>query len=246
MPPCAFLCTGEGAHAAQTDACRLAEGPSWSAVEAAVRHLGLGNLMALLSLIGVHRAPESPVITTIISMLNADRWLSTGFVPCCALGHSVGEVAAAYTAGLLSITQALETAHILGMVGAERTGAMVHSQLTHAQIGAWEATTGDLHIAVAALNGVMGASDSALVTSDANLAVCSVTLCGSSEAVDEWLVTHPEGSKKLVMPHPWHHPSYESVPGVQDGSAFSGLSANWKPRAQHAQSHVYICTSMHM
>jgi acyl transferase domain-containing protein len=37
-------------------------------------------------------------VTAAISILNADLWRSWGFRPALALGHSIGEVPAAYVA----------------------------------------------------------------------------------------------------------------------------------------------------
>jgi acyl transferase domain-containing protein len=56
------------------------------------------------------------MITTIINLLNAAQWQAWGHEPSFALGHSVGEVAAASVAGLLTIEQALHTASKLGEV----------------------------------------------------------------------------------------------------------------------------------
>ena len=46
-------------------------------------------------------------MTTLFNVLNADRWRAAGHEPCVVLGHSVGEVAAAYVAGLLCVGEAL-------------------------------------------------------------------------------------------------------------------------------------------
>ena len=66
--------------------------------------------------LGVHTAPFSPVVTTVINILNADSWRLWGAVPDVVLGHSIGEVAAAYTAAVLSLPEAIETAFKIGQV----------------------------------------------------------------------------------------------------------------------------------
>ena len=92
----------------------LKASPSWSAVAAAVRQLLGHELDAFLaSHLGEHAAPHSPVVTTIVNILNADRWRAAGHWPSLVLGHSIGEVSAAYVAGLLSIDEAICTAHVL-------------------------------------------------------------------------------------------------------------------------------------
>ena len=89
-----FLCTGEGAHAAETDVPSLKASPLWSAVAAAVReHVGHELDFFLANHLGQHAAPGSPMVTTILNMLNADRWLAAGHMPTVVLGHSIGEVA---------------------------------------------------------------------------------------------------------------------------------------------------------
>ncbi len=90
--------------------------------------------------LGVHAASGSPLVTTIINVLNADRWRAAGHWPSLVLGHSIGEVSAAYVAGLLSIDEAICTAHVLGTIGAEREGAMVHARVTRAEATAWAHT----------------------------------------------------------------------------------------------------------
>ena len=64
---------------------------------------------------GNHQAPVSPVVTTLINILHADLWRHWGYAPTFALGHSIGEVAAAYVAGLFSIKEALELATLARM-----------------------------------------------------------------------------------------------------------------------------------
>ena len=86
-----FLFTGEGAHSDITDIDSLRAGPSWAHVEAALQRLGVADdLEALLrTALGVHEAPMSPVVTTIINILNAEHWRAAGFQPTHVLGHSI-------------------------------------------------------------------------------------------------------------------------------------------------------------
>jgi acyl transferase domain-containing protein len=66
--------------------------------------------------LGNHAAPISPVITTVINLLNAAKWRAWGHEPSIAVGHSIGEVAAAVVSGLLTVKEALRLADTLGKV----------------------------------------------------------------------------------------------------------------------------------
>ena len=90
-----FLFTGEGAHSDLTDMASLRASPSWGQVEVTLRALDVcSDLETLLrAQLGVHTAPLSPVISTIVNILNSDRWCAEGHTPTHVLGHSIGEVA---------------------------------------------------------------------------------------------------------------------------------------------------------
>jgi acyl transferase domain-containing protein len=185
----------------------LKASPSWSAVAAAVRaHLGHELEAFLANHLGKHVAPGSPMVTTILNMLNADRWCDAGHKPILVLGHSIGEVAAAYAAGLLSVGDAIRTAHALGEAGAKCHGAMAHARLTRTELDEWS----DGELRVAAINGV-AAKD-----------LLSVTLCGPVERVESRVAAH-EGATMLTPPHPWHHRMYLDVSSIRDGSQFQTL-----------------------
>lgn len=117
--PVVFLFPGEGAHSSDTEIAFLKCSPSWSAVEDAVKTVvpEVDSLQAWLAAnLGNHAAPGSPLVTTCVNILNADSWRLWGMEPDVVLGHSIGEVAAIYVAGLLSILEAIETAYKLGQV----------------------------------------------------------------------------------------------------------------------------------
>ena len=204
---CIFLFTGEGAHSKGTDLASLKKSPSWDEVQNAVKqHVGHELEGFLRNHLGEHSAPSSPIVSTIINILNGDRWRASGHKPMLVLGHSIGEVAAAYTAGLLTIDEAIRTASVLGHVGGACKGAMVHVRMMREDIDSWL----DDELRVAALNGVSAGEE------------LSVTLCGPSERVDAMVAAHPD-AKRLTPPHPWHHPMYLDIAGVADCSAFADL-----------------------
>eukprot|EP01049_Picozoa_sp_SAG25_P008346 SAG25_NODE_742_length_5598_cov_36.107110_2_plen_132_part_00 len=121
--PVLFLFPGEGAHSSDTDIAFLKCSPSWNAVEDAVKTVvpEMGSLQSYLAThLGDHTAPASPLVTTVVNILNADSWRLWGMEPDVVLGHSIGEVASIYVAGLLSIREAIDTAFKLGQVSPAR------------------------------------------------------------------------------------------------------------------------------
>ena len=202
-PDLFLLFTGEGAHAVETDVASLKNSPSW----AALQHFGL-ELSAFLSMQhGNHAAPNSPMVTTILNICNADRWRTAGYTPTLVLGHSIGKVAAAYTARLLCLGEALRMAHVLGQAGSERQGAMMHARWTRRELDAWT----DDELCIAAINGVSADG------------LFRVTLCGPADRVDAWMGSHLTDARQLAPPHPWHYRAYLDVPGMQDGSQMATL-----------------------
>jgi len=202
-----LICTGEGAHCTETDVRSLQMSPSWPAADAAVRQsLGYDLHAFLAAHLGEHAAPASPLVTTIINILNVDRWRAAGHVPTLVLGHSIGEVAAAYAAGLLSLAEAISTARALGAAGAACSGAMVHTRLTRSELQAWPDSE---PLRIATINGVTAGESAGPRSAD----VLSVTLCGPTAAVDAWLIAHPLDTR-LKLPHAWHHPMYSDSPAV--------------------------------
>ena len=90
--------------------------------------------LPLAQVVIVRSVKTSPVVTTAINLLNAARWRQAGHSPTIVLGHSIGEVAAACTAGMLTIDDAILTAHLLGQVGSQLSGGMVHTRLSRDQV----------------------------------------------------------------------------------------------------------------
>lgn len=83
----------------------------------------------------------------------AALWKSWGMTPKAVVGHSIGEVAAAHVAGMLSVDEAMRIAHARGhlMQAATGTGTMVAVGLPEAQLLSL-LTTHDLPLDIAAVN----------------------------------------------------------------------------------------------
>ena len=58
--------------------------------------------------IGNHAAPNSVVVSVALGLLNADLWRQWGVTPSIVLGHSIGEVVAAYASGIFTATEAIQ------------------------------------------------------------------------------------------------------------------------------------------
>ena len=97
-PRLLFLCTGEGAHSAGADVTLLHDSPAWGPVQDAVRAVtGFTRLDEFFaSTLGRHIAPDSPVASVALAILTAELWRSWGHEPAVVVGHSIGEVAAAW------------------------------------------------------------------------------------------------------------------------------------------------------
>ncbi|CAE7231115.1 PKS40 [Symbiodinium sp. CCMP2592] len=174
--------------------------PSWPAVQEALCDVGQVDLEVFLrENLGDHSAPNSPLVSVALNILHADLWQHWGQEPSLVVGHSVGEVAAAYAAGILTVGQAISIAHSLGSAMQSFPGEMVHTELRRASLA--EFPKSGFH--VAAINYVVAKGDS----EEEDL--LSVTLCGAS--AEDYLAVDP-AAMKLRPCHAWHHPE-APVPG---------------------------------
>ena len=207
VAPIIFLFTGEGAHSAESAAAvdALKSTAAYALVDAALQRLGPRSLDQLFTeSLGRHTAPLSPLVTTAINILNYERWRAVGREATFVVGHSIGEVAAAYAAELLTLDQALAVAHALGVAGLQLSGAMLQTRLTDDMLRSWRPEEQD-GLCVAAINSAPAEADGAR----------SVTLCGPSAQIESLLVLDSR-AKRLLVPHPWHHHAYLQEPGVSD------------------------------
>ena len=230
-PTAIFLFTGEGAHCVESDLSGLRASPSWDQMETYLQQLGvLHNLSLFLEQgAGVHTAPHSPLITTIINILNVDRWRLAGHEPSIVIGHSIGEVAAAYVAGLLSLDDALLTALGLGQIGSQLSGAMLHTRMSQDCIDDWK----DCRLCIAAINGQA-------VNGNVQEDACWVTLCGAIPHIEAWIACDPH-AKKMHPKHPWHHASYSTVTDLEEM-----LAELPKGTREHGSQSCRFVSSIHV
>jgi acyl transferase domain-containing protein len=105
--PTIFLFGGVGTHGVGTDLAALSASPLWGELAELLLELTGESLEAYLrdhleSTDGEHTA----TVVTVINMLHASLWRACGQEPVVAVGHSVGEVAAAWCAGMMTTRQA--------------------------------------------------------------------------------------------------------------------------------------------
>jgi 3-oxoacyl-(acyl-carrier-protein) synthase/acyl carrier protein len=213
-----FLYSGEGTNHEGSSYKLVKISQYWARIEGILRdQLGL-ELEALWSReMGKHRAPYSPLLTVVCQICLSDLWERWGYHPDSVVGHSLGELAAAFQAGFYSLEQVLRLALQIGQVAARLDGLMLHGILTDEQIQ-------KLPVTLSSLN--FGNGDGK-----------HVTLSGYPEEMKAFLESHP-GFTEMRPPHPWHHRDYarhleglEAIPARTGGAVrfVSGVSAAFLP-----------------
>ncbi len=214
-----FLYSGEGTNHSESSYKLVKTSEYWAKIEELLRdQLGL-ELEALWSReMGKHRAPFSPLLTVVCQVCLSDLWQRWGYHPDAVLGHSLGELAAAFQAGFYSLEQILRLAFQIGQVAARLDGVMMHGFLTDEQIQ-------ELPVTLSSRNFRNGTGK-------------HVTVSGYREEMKAFQESHP-GFTEMRPPHPWHHRDYarhldglQTLP-VRPGGAVrfvSGVSAAFLPQ----------------
>ena len=223
MKKTVFLYAGEGTHSVETRFRLLKQSAPWPRVEEILSSkLGL-NLEQLWNReIGKHRCPGSPLLTVVSQICLADIWQHWGYQPDVVIGHSTGELAAAYQAGFYTLEEVLLLAYRIGEVASHLEGVMIHGRLSDSQISNLTGKPSSFNFKVE--NGR------------------HVTLTGYSADMDEFLGEHPD-FVKMKLPHPWHHPDYRRysdqlavIPSAAaaEGAFVSGVTTKFETRLEDA------------
>ena len=184
-----FLYSGEGTSNSESKPELLKYSPYWSEIENILSADFKLNLEELWHHeIGRHRCPFSPLLTVVTQICLSDIWRQWGYTPDVVIGHSIGELTAAFQAGLYSLEDILLITYQIGEVAANLDGVMLHGKLSDQQIK-------QLPVNLSSLNFV----------DDTNK---HVTLSGYP---DEMMIFMDKNSEfiKMRIPHPWHHPDYK-------------------------------------
>ncbi len=133
-----------------------------------------------------------------IQVALASVWDSWGIKPNALVGHSVGEIAAAYLAGALSFEDAACVAFHRGrtMDLASSQGAMLAAGLSTSEVPRWLQGL-EAHVSIAAINGPT-----------------SLTISGAAAAIDtlaERLQTAGIFCRRLAVEYAFHSPQMEPV-----------------------------------
>lgn len=218
-----FLYSGEGTHGKESRYGLLKHSPKWSEMAdiiGATFDLSLERLWNRE--IGGHRCPYSPILTVVTQICLADIWRRWGYHPDIMIGHSTGELAAAYEAGFYGLDEVLSLAHRIGTVAAKMDGTLAHGVLSDDRI-----------------------ADAPFRISSFNFRVDSgsrggrhVTVTLLPDEVAPFLRDYPN-FVKMKLPHPWHHPDYRQYADplaavesgeVAEGRFVSGVTARFETR----------------
>ncbi len=188
MKKTVFLYSGEGTRSSESDCDLLKHSAYWTEIEQILHdQLGL-DLETIWNGDDPLRCPTSPLVTTVAQICLADTWKRWGHEPDVVIGHSIGELAAAFQAGFYSLEQILVLAHRIGEVTAKLDGAMAHGPLTEDRITTLPVNLSSLNFAD---NGKI-----------------HVTLSDYEDNIADFMGKNA-GFVRMQLPHPWHHPDYE-------------------------------------
>jgi len=137
---------------------------------------------------GKHRCLYSPLLTIACEICLSDIWKRWGYNPDVVVGHSIGELSAAFEAGFYSLEEILGLTFQIGQVAAKLDGQMMHGTLSDQQIE-------ELPVSLSSLN-----------FHDGNRK--HVTVSGYRDEMTAFLENHPEFTE-MRPPHPWHHRDYD-------------------------------------
>ena len=224
-----FIYSGEGTHSPEAQFRLLKQSSIWpevtdilkTKIEIDIEHLWNQE-------IGRHKCPYSPLLTAVTQICLSDLWRQWGYHPDMVVGHSTGELAAAYQAGLYTLEETLLLAYRIGRIASKLDGAMAHGTLSDDQIE-------KLPLTISSFN---------FYLEDKR----HVTLCGFSDEVDTFIQSHP-GFVKMKLPHPWHHPEYRRFSDklisfesaeVEEGIFVSGVTARFETKLSNDHWHQWL------
>ena len=183
-----FLYSGEGTSNRESSYKLLEHSRYWYEIRSILdSKLDLDLEKIWQNEIGKHRCPYSPLLTVVTQICLSDIWNQWGYAPDVVVGHSVGELSAAYQADLYSLEEILLITFQLGRIAANLNGLMLHGELSDQQIN-------ELTVNLSSLNFKQGNQK-------------HVTLSGYADEMVQFVKRYPD-FVTMKLPHPWHHPDY--------------------------------------
>ncbi len=188
MKKVVFLYSGEGAKSSDNDIEILKRSKYWEEIDAFLAdEYGLSLEGLWREEADSHQCPNTVLLTITAGICLGDIWQRWGYRPDVVIGHSVGEIAAAFQAGLYSLEETLRLGYELGKIAGKMEGSMFHGTVPADQI---DTLIGSL----SSINFAVGAEKHVTVS------------CTADEAA-RLRVRYPE-FQEMKPPHPWHHREY--------------------------------------
>ena len=188
MKKIVYLYSGEGTKSSESKSELLKHSKHWSEIDTILSStLGLNLEEIWKNEIDQHRCPYSPLLTVVSQICLSDIWRQWGYQPDVVIGHSIGELTAAFQAGLYSLEDILFLTYQIGEVAANLDGVMLHGKLSDQQIN-------QLSVNLSSLNFVDDTKK-------------HVTLSGYTDEMTNFMNKNSDFIK-MRLPHPWHHPHY--------------------------------------
>ena len=224
-----FLFSGEGTQSSESQFRLLKQSPSWTRIEAFLSsklNLDLEHLWKRE--IGEHHCPYSPLLTVVSQICLSDLWRQWGYRPDVMVGHSTGELSAAYQAGFYSLEEILLIAYRIGEVAARLDGVMLHGLLSESEIE-------QLQVNLSSFNFEDSAGK-------------HVTVSGYTDEMEDFHRQHPQ-FVQMKLPHPWHHSDYGRFSDqlmrvkshrIDDGSFVSGLTTRFETQLDDDHWHQWM------
>ncbi len=219
-----FVYSGEGTKSDESSSKLVKTSPLWTQIaEILLARLGIDLEEIWDADMDRHQCPYSPILTVTTEICLSDIWMRWGYKPDIVVGHSVGELAAAYQAGIYSLEEILLLTYKIGQAAAKIDGTMLHGLMTEEEI------TG-LDVSLSSRNFLSEGKT-------------HITVSGSHEEMQDFL-DHHDGFVKMKPAHPWHHPHYRdylsdlrTIPSRRADSVMfvSGVTAQFED--QLAEEH---------
>jgi len=229
MKKIVYLYSGEGTKNSESKPELLKHSQYWSEIDSILDlNLKLNLEEIWRNEADNHRCPYSPLLTVVSQICLSDIWSQWGYQPDVVIGHSIGELAAAFQAGLYSLEDILLLTYQIGEVAANLNGVMLHGYLSDQQIE-------QLPVNLSSLNFVYDTRK-------------HVTLSGYTDEMMDFMSQNPDFIK-MRLPHPWHHPDYTKFTDkikliksnkISDVKFVSGVTTNFENQLADDHWHYWL------